>query len=389
MVNSVLSPVFYPAQKLTNLAGDQLLLISCVSLALLSLFFGLLSDLPPMLLILPALLASYLMTGTLLQTRLEQHQLIQALQHIDPQQLSHQPLLLHHQRLSPLTETLQHLLRDVERQQQQTNDRREEIAFSARELQHHAHQLAANTGQQSLAVESGATAMVEMSQGVENIATLIREAADMTETANQLAISGADAVSSAANDISSMEQEAQHSARAMLQLSEQSKAIHSITDLIRAISEQTNLLALNAAIEAARAGEHGRGFAVVADEVRTLAQRSHDSANDISTQVEQISSGIIAAEQQISAMQEKTSRSVSLARNAREALTDIQQQTHLLKDHMISVASNSEQQSQASNEVSQRIEEVHLAANQNSEQAQQTASVAIHLTQLSRTGESR
>jgi len=332
----------------------------------------------------PLLCSAYLACGLLLSLRNDIEQLNQGLSSIDPASVEHKHLLIDAVLLTPLVKKLQIVLCEIERAQQQYSDRLDEISFSARELQNSADKLADNTGQQSRAMESGAAAIVEMSQGVENIAGLVREAASMADDANQYAQQGGSAVSEAAEDIRRIDSTAATSAEAMVSLSEQSKHIHNITDLIRAISEQTNLLALNAAIEAARAGEHGRGFSVVADEVRTLAQRSHESADEISRQVEQISGEINRSAGHIANMREMTSRSVNLTEKVQQALGDIQQQTESLKNHMYSVSSNTEQQSQATTEVSRRIEEVHLAATRNSEQAMQTAKIALHMAGLTR-----
>jgi methyl-accepting chemotaxis protein len=223
-----------------------------------------------------------------------------------------------------------------------------------------------------------------LTQGATKVKDLGEQASHQSEMAFQASESGAGLTKQTTQALATLETKVQSSITAVDDLSKSSVAISDILDVIRGIAEQTNLLALNAAIEAARAGEHGRGFSVVADEVRTLAQRSHESADEISRQVEQISGEINRSAGHIANMREMTSRSVNLTEKVQQALGDIQQQTESLKNHMYSVASNTEQQSQATTEVSRRIEEVHLAATRNSEQAMQTAKIALHMAGLTR-----
>ncbi|WP_430461059.1 methyl-accepting chemotaxis protein [Thalassolituus sp. LLYu03] len=376
--------LFTPVRSLTRSAGLSGVILFSVWLLILC---ALLSWFPAAQhwLAVPLCLATYLTCGVLLNLRHDIRQVNQVLMQQQADHVQHLALPMQTSTLAPLMNKLQVLVRNIERVQQEYADRLDEISFSAGELQGSADHLASNTEQQSNAMQSGAAALVEMSQGVENIATLVREAAGMAGDANQLASDGSRHVLAAADDIRRIDVSAAGSADAMHSLSEQSANINGITDLIRAISEQTNLLALNAAIEAARAGEHGRGFAVVADEVRTLAQRSHESANDISRRIEQISAGIEDAAVRIRDMRAMTGRSVDLAGQAQQSLQAIHAQTEALKTHMFSVASNTEQQSQATNEVSRRIDEVHHAATRNSEQALQTARIAMHMAGLTRT----
>lgn len=306
------------------------------------------------------------------------------LQQLTPEDIHHLQVLQTATVFRGLENNLLALLRRIERHQHQHGDWFEEIAFSASELQGSADQLARNTDQQSDAMESGAAAIVEMSQGVENIAQLVREAASMAGDAFTLANTGFTQVEQAAADMQQLDTATAENETAMQQLSEQSRTINTITGIIRSIAEQTNLLALNAAIEAARAGENGRGFAVVADEVRTLASRSHTSAEEISRLTSQIIQGIQAAAARMQSMRSMTAASVTAVLSARQSLTSIRQHTDGLRQHMLSVAANTEQQSQATGEVSARIEEVNQAAQRNSEQALQTARITLHLAELAR-----
>lgn len=322
--------------------------------------------------------------GLLLVFMQDLQELQRAMQQLTPDDIHHAQILHTATIFNTLEKTLLSLLRGIERHQHQHDDWFAEIAFSANELQNSADQLARNTDQQSSAMESGAAAIVEMSQGVENIAHLVREAAGMASDAFTLANTGSMQVRKSASDMQQLDGTTAENERAMQQLSEQSNNINAITSIIRSIAEQTNLLALNAAIEAARAGENGRGFAVVADEVRTLARRSHESAEEISRLTSQIIQGIQAAASRMQTMRSMTATSVTAAVEAQQSLTSIQQHTDGLRQHMLSVAANTEQQSQATGEVSARIEEVNQAAQRNSEQALQTARITLHLAELAR-----
>lgn len=273
--------------------------------------------------------------------------------------------------------------KSLQRQKKNLINRIDEISFSTGELRKSSNELAGNTESQTIATAAGAQSILEMSQGIDNIAEIIKNTAAMTFEAHSMANQGSDRVKQTTKGIHQLEQYAERSANLMISLNDQSQNIHEVTALIRSISEQTNLLALNAAIEAARAGEHGRGFSVVADEVRGLAQRSHQSANDISERISNITLEIQQAAESISEVRRLTQESVAETEQVESALDGIKNHTEELKTHMFSVASNTEQQSQASTEISKRIEEVHSSAEQNYSHAQRTAKVAEHLTHLS------
>lgn len=273
-----------------------------------------------------------------------------------------------------------------QRDQDELNSRFEEVSFSAGELQKSAANLADNTDDQSKATESGAAAILQMSQGIENISTLITETAELAAEVMQLTQTGADEIHETNENVHRIEEKAAICTGLMADLNEQADTIHSTTDLIRTISEQTNLLALNAAIEAARAGEHGRGFSVVAQEVRELASRCHQSADQISERTQGISQAINNISQAISAMHQLSTSSVSHAEKIDQFLQHIASQMEDLQLKTCSVATNTEQQSLASNEISQRIEEIHIKSGLNSELAKQTAQIASHLSQLTQYG---
>lgn len=290
--------------------------------------------------------------------------------------------------LASLQSAIATLVRELSRDQQEQSHRLAEIAYSATELQRSSDDLAANTARQSDATASGASALVEMTQGVDNIAVLIREASVSAQQASDLATGSTLGIESATRDIRAMDNCADRTSQLMQQLSDQSRVVHEITDVIREISDQTNLLALNAAIEAARAGELGRGFAVVADEVRALARRSHQSADQISSQIQQVTQDIGNVVESMAEVRRLTACSVESTGQVSDSLAQIQLKTDEVSERVHSIASNTEQQSLAANEISQRIEEVHLAASDNSKRAEETARVALHLANLSQPQES-
>jgi len=288
--------------------------------------------------------------------------------------------------LPGLTQNILHRQKKNKRYQNDLNSRFEEVSYSASELQKSASHLAENTDEQSYATESGAAAILQMSQGIENISSLISETAALADEVHKLTQTGVNEIHQTNENIHRIEDKAANCRELMTDLNCQAETIHTTTDLIRTISDQTNLLALNAAIEAARAGEHGRGFSVVAQEVRELASRCHQSADQISARMQGITLAIENISHAITEMHALSSNSVNHSEKIDQFLQHIAKQMENLQLKTCSVATNTEQQSLASHEISQRIEEIHIKSNLNSELANQTANIASYLSRLTKYG---
>jgi methyl-accepting chemotaxis protein len=169
----------------------------------------------------------------------------------------------------------------------------------------------------------------------------------------------------------------------MSRLESEAKNVTSVIDVIRSVAEQTNLLALNAAIEAARAGEQGRGFAVVADEVRTLASRTQQSTTDIHGMLSQLQQGVQHAVDAMGSSATMTSEAVTSATEAGQSLTGIGTAVKQISDMTLQIATAAEEQSSVTSEIDKNLVQINSLAMNTAEGASQTAVESQRLNELS------
>ncbi|MCL9800407.1 methyl-accepting chemotaxis protein [Pseudomonas sp. AKS31] len=265
----------------------------------------------------------------------------------------------------------------------------EQIAGSATQLGAAAEELSAVTEeasrglqQQNNEIEQAATAVNEMTAAVEEVA---RNAVSTSEASNQsthAAREGRDQVVKTVDAIQTMTHDVQNTAHMIEGLAAQGRDIGKVLDVIRAIAEQTNLLALNAAIEAARAGEAGRGFAVVADEVRALAHRTAQSTQEIEKMVAGIQNGTGEAVSSMQQSNQRTQTTLEMARAAGVALEQITQSIHQINERNLVIASASEEQAQVSREVDRNLVNIRDLATQSAAGANQTSAATHELSRL-------
>ena len=273
----------------------------------------------------------------------------------------------------------------------QTNLRNtiEQIAGSATQLGAAAEELSAVTEeasrglqQQNNEIEQAATAVNEMTAAVEEVARNAVSTSEASNQSTQAAREGRNRVVETVDAIQTMTHDVQNTAVMIEGLAAQGRDIGKVLDVIRAIAEQTNLLALNAAIEAARAGEAGRGFAVVADEVRALAHCTAQSTQEIEKMVAGIQNGTGEAVASMQQSNQRTQSTLEMARAAGVALEQITQSIHLINERNLVIASASEEQAQVSREVDRNLVNIRDLATQSAAGADQTSAASHELSRL-------
>jgi aerotaxis receptor len=208
---------------------------------------------------------------------------------------------------------------------------------------------------QHVETELVATAMNEMSATVNEIAQNTSRTSELAASANSATDSGKTVVLSTRDTIVELSESLSNIAASINDLASECQQIRDITDSISGISDQTNLLALNAAIEAARAGEHGRGFAVVADEVRGLSSRTQQSTVEISTMIDRLQRRSTLAVEAVDAGLEKVSFSVEQIQHTEDAFTDIANSVADVNDMNMQIATAAEEQSSVAEEMNQNV----------------------------------
>ena len=257
-----------------------------------------------------------------------------------------------------------------------------QVAAAAEEMSAITDEFNRDVAQQRHEIEQVATAMNQMTATVQDVARNAAQAAESAQAADREAQQGQQVVHETVSSIESVSVEVEHTASAIQRLEADSQSISAVLEVIRGIAEQTNLLALNAAIEAARAGEQGRGFAVVADEVRTLASRTQQSTLEIQQVIEQLQSGARNAAEVMHRGRAQVDSSVLQAQQAGSSLTSITSAVASISDMNVQIASAAEQQSAVSDEISQNVVNINQVADRVTESASQTAQASSQLAHL-------
>ncbi|WP_090261618.1 methyl-accepting chemotaxis protein [Pseudomonas panipatensis] len=231
-------------------------------------------------------------------------------------------------------------------------------------------------------IELVATAVHEMTATAQDVARNATHAAEAASHADQAAHQGKRIVESSSAAIQALATEIGRAVSVVQTLARDSENINAILVAIRGIAEQTNLLALNAAIEAARAGEQGRGFAVVADEVRNLAQKTQQATQEIQSMIQQLQNGTREVVQVMQDSQEKTDDSVRHANEAAQALESITQAVSVINDMNTQIASAAEEQSAVAEDINRNVANIGLVANQVAGGADEASQASAELTKL-------
>ncbi|WP_411183657.1 methyl-accepting chemotaxis protein [Pseudomonas sp.] len=261
-----------------------------------------------------------------------------------------------------------------------------EVKASGGHTQAHVQQALALAGaaqdvarQQHENLDQVATAMTEMSATVAEVARHASHAAESARSADGCAQSGQVAVKRSAELLLELSQQMEQNAKGLVALREETAGVGKVLEVITAIAEQTNLLALNAAIEAARAGEAGRGFAVVADEVRTLASRTQQSTGEIQAIIQRLQTGAQRAVSEIEGSTALVSRNLAQIQEASSVLESIVGAVDSISSMNTQIATAAEQQSQVAHDIDQRVVEVSGLAERSRDDAQSVMQVSTEI----------
>lgn len=236
---------------------------------------------------------------------------------------------------------------------------------------------------QSLAISMVVSAVNELTVAIQEVARNTSDTAQSTQDLARTTDEVQGGIHSAVEKVQQLSKRIEDSANVMLRLEDQAKEVTSVIDVIRGVAEQTNLLALNAAIEAARAGEQGRGFAVVADEVRSLASRTQQSTQDIQAILGQLQQGVQSAVAAMNASSNMTQDAVQSANKAGTSLSSIGSGVKSISDMTIQIATAAEEQSSVTAEIDKNLVQLNDLAVDTAKDATSTAEYCQNLNVLS------
>jgi methyl-accepting chemotaxis protein len=282
-------------------------------------------------------------------------------------------------RLLAAMQTMQNKLRDT---LHRISGSATQLASAAEELNAVTDESARGLSQQNDEIEQAATAVNEMTSAVEEVARNATSTSEASKAATASAGDGRDLVMETVGAIERMSSDVQSTAELIGNLANESRDIGKVLDVIRGLADQTNLLALNAAIEAARAGEAGRGFAVVADEVRALAHRTQQSTSEIERMIGSIQGGTEHAVNSMRNSTERAESTLNIAKGAGLALDTINSAVEEINERNLVIASAAEEQAQVAREVDRNLVNIRDLSARSTTGANQTTAASTELSRL-------
>ena len=255
-----------------------------------------------------------------------------------------------------------------------------QVAAASTEVSATSEQLARSVDQQRAQLAQVSAAVEELSTSISEVSTRSQDVSARSTRAGKDATEGGRVVGDTVNQINAIASHIESTGRSVSELSVKAEQIGQILNVINDIADQTNLLALNAAIEAARAGEHGRGFAVVADEVRKLAERTTEATKEVANSITEIRTGTTAATDGMATSQDKLARGVELAQSAGQSLEQIVHGSQEVASSVDSIAAAVEQQSAATAEIASSIERTSTSTGEAAEAAGEASAAAGQLS---------